>query len=341
MRRLETKLFGTRKAAPQTVGLIAVGIMAVSGVYFILQSSAATPLVSTEPETGMITAPAKATDSSDSSAGRHITFATASTPPPGQSPSGVPMPSGDVTSGGHTWKRIFAEDFTKNAPLGSWGSDCDASKVLYTGEGGTRWKAYPKCYVDTYHDRPYRSDAVLSVHDGVLDFWLHPVDGRPAGANPAPILPNGTSYQTYGRYEVRFKTTTTNMPEYYTAWLLWPQDESNWDCAESDYPEGRLNKTSTSAFAHYCRDDGSATQNAYSAPVDFTQWHTYTQEWMPGKRNYYLDGKLIGSSTTNVWSGPQRWQLQTETNSTCDTTTPITCSAGGNLLLDWAVVWAY
>jgi hypothetical protein len=127
----------------------------------------------------------------------------------------------------------------------------------------------------------------------------------------------------------------------YTAWLLWPQDESKWQCAESDFPESKLSSTSVSAFAHYCRTDGSGTQDFYSKTNDRTQWHTYTQEWMPGKRNYYIDGILIGSSINNIWSGPERWQLQTETNTTCDQTTPMTCSAGGNLLVDWVSVYAY
>jgi hypothetical protein len=42
------------------------------------------------------------------------------------------------------------------------------------------------------------------------------------------------------------------------------------------------------------------------------QWHVYTQEWGPGWRRYYVDGTLIGKSTNQVYSGAERWQLQTE-----------------------------
>jgi hypothetical protein len=128
------------------------------------------------------------------------------------SPSGQAMPIGDLPG----WKQIFAEDFTVNAPTGSWGASCatdpdPANKIVYTGANGTQWRTYPDCYTDTYQHRPYRSDQVLSVHDGVLDFYLHNVNGQPAGANPSPVINAATAsqYQTYGRYTVRFKTTTT------------------------------------------------------------------------------------------------------------------------------------
>jgi hypothetical protein len=62
---------------------------------------------------------------------------------------------------------------------------------------------------------------------------------------------------------------------------------------------------------------------------------------MPGLRNYYLDGVLIGSTTSHVWSQIERWQLQTETNTTCDQVTPATCHDDGHLLVDWAVVYSY
>lgn len=242
------------------------------------------------------------------------------------SPSGQDMPVGDLKD----FKQIFAEDFTVNAPLGSMGSDYDASKVVYTGANGTKWVTYPKSYHDTYQKRPYRSDQVLSVHDGVMDFWLRNVDGQPAGANPSPVIDGTSQYQTYGRYSARIKVDNKTMSEYYTAWLLWPQNEAAWQCAESDFPEGQLSSTNVSAFAHYgC----NGSQDHYSAAVDLTQWHTFTQEWLPGKRNFYVDNTLIGSSTNQVYDQPQRWQLQTETNGNGN--------SSGHLLVDWVVVYKY
>jgi hypothetical protein len=267
--------------------------------------------------------------------------------------SGQPMPVGNVTSGGHTWTPIFSEDFTKDAPLGSWDDSgtlttCPADRggVRYTGTTGTKWASYPKCFKDTYQKRPYRADAVLSVAGGVLDFWLHTVDGRPAGANPSPIIhADGTSHQTYGRYVVRMRQTTTNLSDYYHAFLLWPTSDAYYQCAESDFPEGSLGSSTAAAFHHYGTFSGGvctpspSVQDYFARTIDKTQWHTFTQEWMPGRRNYYIDGQLIGSSTNNVWSLPQKWQLQTETKSTCESTN--TCTQNGHVMIDWAVVYAY
>jgi hypothetical protein len=63
-------------------------------------------------------------------------------------PAGEAMPVGDVTSGGHTWRQIVTEDFSKDAPLGSWNdagtlTSCPADReaVYYTGATGTAWTA--------------------------------------------------------------------------------------------------------------------------------------------------------------------------------------------------------
>jgi hypothetical protein len=238
------------------------------------------------------------------------------------------MPVGDLPG----WHQLVAEDFTSASATGSWGTDCDPDHVDYTGATGVRWRSYPRCYLDTGPHHPYRSDAVLSTHDGLLDFNLHPVDGVSAGANPSPILDNTTlsQYQTYGRYSARIRLDATDMSDYSTAWLLWPADEAAWQSAESDYPEGSLASDSFSAFHHF---GGSGAQDAFGASADRTQWHVYTQEWGPGFRRYYLDGTLIGTSTSQVYNQPERWQLQTETvgNGT----------SSGHLYVDWAVVYSY
>ncbi|MDB5182566.1 MAG: ricin-type beta-trefoil lectin /glycosylhydrolase family 16-like protein [Candidatus Saccharibacteria bacterium] len=336
-----------------------------SGINGIPADTANTP---PKPSTGSVaekkettTTPTPATGSGSQPGGTTTTPAPSTTPTPTPTPTPAPIPtpvptpaptvtcpsgqcapSGDVSSSGHTWHQIVNENFTKDAALGSWGNSTCTTTINYTGASGTPWKSYPSCYKDTYQSRKYRSDQVLSVHNGVLDFWLHNVDGVPAGASPSPVLPGGSEYQTYGRYEIRFRTTTSNLSEFYQAWLLWPSSNSNGSCAESDYPEGALGNTTVSAFAHYCDGGGASHQTAISGiGANRTQWHTYTQEWSPGQRKYYLDGVQVGSSTSFVWAGPERWQLQTETKTTCDQVTPSTCTQDGHLEVDWAAVWSY
>jgi hypothetical protein len=245
-------------------------------------------------------------------------------------PSGQCLPA--TPSG---YQAVCLEDFTVNAPTGSWGTT-NASQVVYTGDHGCQWVEYPDGWPSTNSKgQPgYEPSQVLSVHDGMLDFYLHNVNGLPAGANPSPILPNtGSQYQTYGMYEIRAKVAYNdayNLGDYHIAWLLWPQNDSNWQYAESDFPEADLNATQVCGYAHY---GGKGAQDSYCANIDFTQWHTYTQVWGPGYRSYYLDGQLLGTSTNQVWSGIERLQIQTEPSGRND-------GDSGHVLVDWAAVYA-
>jgi len=206
---------------------------------------------------------------------------------------------------------------------------------MYTGDHGGTWYEYPDGWPSTYTNGApgYQPAQVLSVHDGMLDFYLHPVAGRSSGANPSPVLPGNTQYQTYGRYTARVKVTyadTLHLKDYHMAWLLWPVSDNVYKYAESDFPEMDLNSTSVNAFSHY---GGNGAQEQFSKGVDITQWHTYTQEWGPGYRKYYIDGALIGTATNQVYAQPERWQLQVEPYST-------TYGSAGHVLVDWVSVYA-
>lgn len=245
---------------------------------------------------------------------------TSPTPVPSTSSSTAP-PAG--------WANVFYDDFTIPAPTGTFGTT-DASKVVYTGDHGGKWIEYPDGWPSTYTSGKsgYEPGQVLSVHDGVLDFYLHNVNGLPAGANPSPVLASGSVYQTYGRYTVRMRIDSS-MADYHAAFLRWPQTDSNYTAAESDFPEFDLNSTSVSAFAHNTVDG----QDAFSTGSGFdpTQWHVYTEEWGPGYRTYSVDGKVIGTSTHNAFAGPERFQLQTEPSGKND-------GDSGHLLVDYVSV---
>ncbi|MBA3724124.1 MAG: glycoside hydrolase family 16 protein [Candidatus Levybacteria bacterium] len=243
--------------------------------------------------------------------------------------SGQPMPSGDMPG----WKLIFSDDFTKDAAIGSWGSECDSEKIAYLGAQGQKWRSYPKCFKDTYQKRPYRADQVLSVKNGMMNFFLHPVDGQPAGANPSPVITGTSQYQTYGRYVARFRTDTADLGPYYVAWLLWPQSEKWPDDGEEDFPEGAL-RGNAGGFHHYAGGGACVgCQDGASSNAKFTEWHTYTMEWSPNRIKYILDGQEILNSTKWVPTKPMRWQLQTETNGNGN--------QSGNLMVDWVAVYAY
>jgi hypothetical protein len=311
------------------------------GATLLFSSSAAVrSFISAEPESavksGNVSSNADATAAGGSALRFDAPPVSATPPPPVTYPSGIAPPTTDIAG----WKLIISDDFTTNSTTAdgmNWKSLSDGSKVVYSGAnlvgGTTKWTTYPETYLDTYQKRPYRSGDVLSTHNGVLDFFLHTVSGQPAGANPSPILSGANHYQLYGRYSARIKTDTANLQGYYVAWLLWPESDANYKCAESDYPEGSLSSTSgtVSGFHHYgC----NGSQDAFSGSAKFTDWHTYTQEWGPGYRKYYIDNTLIKTTTNQVWAQPQRWQLQTETNGTGT-------FGSGHLLVDWVAVYSY
>jgi hypothetical protein len=245
-------------------------------------------------------------------------------------------PGATFVAGGRTYSLEGVDTFTKGAPLGAFASS-NGDHVVYVGDHGMGWTEYGDGWASTYTGgtEGYQPSTVQSVHDGVLDFYLHnDSSGHPVGANPSP-LPAGKRNQTYGLWSFceRVAPSDANgLADFYQAPLLWPQNDGDWQSAESDYPEGPLNAGDLSAFSHY---GGSGAQDVFdvaSAAPGFnpTQWHVYTQEWGPGFRSYYVDGQLVGTSSSQVWSSPERWQLQIEPSGTNDGDT-------GHVYVSW--VW--
>ena len=239
------------------------------------------------------------------------------------------MPRATQTVDGHTYNLEGEDTFTKNAPLGSFAST-DMNAVVYTGDHGMGWTEYPDGWPSTFSGtgvEGYQPSTVQSVHDGLLDFYLHDDPNHyPVGADPSPV-PGGNRYQTYGAWsfcELLVPTDYYRLYDFHQATLLWPESQveaTDWQSAESDFPEADLNATPTvdslnqwSAYAHY---GGNGSQDVFRiaqaiSAFDPTQWHVYTQTWGPGFRAYYLDGQLVGRTFDQVYSKPERWQLQIE-----------------------------
>lgn len=181
--------------------------------------------------------------------------------------------------------------------------------MVYTGAEGTQWRVYPTTYRDTYENRPYRADRVLSTAGGHLVFDLDYVDGIPAGANPSPVLPGGG--MRYGRFEARMKVEGP-APAHYLAWLLWPTNEV-WEDGEVNFPEGRLSSDGSFYGANHIIGRPQDAVKSPNFPIDYGNWHTYVIEWTPGAVRLLRDGVVMLHDTENVPQVPMRWQLQTET----------------------------
>jgi hypothetical protein len=217
------------------------------------------------------------------------------------------------------------DTFTKSARLGSL-AQSRADQVVYVGDHGMAWTGYADGWSSTYSGgaEGYQPSTVLSVHQGVLDFYLHnDSGGNPVGADPSP-LPGGHRYQTYGVWSFCEKVAPSDpsgLANFHQAPMLWPQNDGDAPSAESDYPEATLNQLSFSGYTHY---GGSGLQDAFDIQAvepgfDPGRWHVYTQAWWaPGFRSYYVDGRLVGTSTNQLWSGPERFQFQIEPSGTND-----------------------
>jgi hypothetical protein len=239
--------------------------------------------------------------------------------------------------GGKIYALEGVDTFTKAAPLGSFASS-NPNRIVYRGDHGMGWSEYPDGWPSTYSVKGaegYQPSTVLSVHDGVLDFYLHHDSHRnPVGADPSP-LPGGRRYQTYGAWSFCEKVVPADshrLGDFHQAPLLWPRDSNKWQWAESDYPEEDLNAYDFSGFSHW---GGSGAQDVFDIPsvepnFDPTHWHVYTQTWGPRFRSYYVDGRLVGTSTNRVWSAPERWQLQVEPSGLTD-------GGSGHIYVKW--VW--
>ena len=233
-----------------------------------------------------------------------------------------PMPTGNPTG----WRQVFSDDFTTDVPLGS-----------FPAAVSSRWWAYPSPWKDTTGNGTY-SPQEISVHDGVLDMYLHTEAGVHMVAAPLPIVQPGPNRYgqglLYGRYTVCFRADA--VAGYKTAWLLWP-DSKNWPAdGEIDFPEGTLTGT-ISAFLHHRGATTGTDQDAFRTTVTYTSWHVATIEWTAKTCRFVLDGSVIGTSRRRIPNTPMHWVLQTETAT--DGTIP-SDTAAGHVLVDWIAAYA-
>ncbi len=252
-------------------------------------------------------------------------------------PSGEPMPIGDRPG----WHQVFADDFTTGVPIGGF-SGCthgvtpmESQCTGLPSSVATKWWAYPDTWPDTQHNGQYYPSQVLSIHDGMLDYYLHTANGIHMVAAAVPKIPggvNGGGLQ-HGAYVARFRSD--QLYGYKTAWLLWP-DSENWPAdGEIDFPEGDLNGQ-FGGFMHYMGATSGTQQAAYPTAAGYDSWHTAIIEWTAGYCRFILDGQIVGTSTGNVPSDPMHWVLQTET--AIDGTVP-SDTASGHVQIDWVAAY--
>lgn len=239
-------------------------------------------------------------------------------------PSGFAMPVGNMPG----WRQVFTDNFTENVPIGD-----------FPGAVSNQWGDYLDGWKDTTHHGEYYPSKVVSIHNGVMDMYLHTENGIHMVAAPYPRIPAATGPdggETYGVYEVRFKVQP--VVGYKTAWLLWPDSNSQELGGEIDFPESNLWQNGIKAFSHHPGPNSQKSQDQYVTNATYNTWHTATIVWTAKQILFLLDGRLIGDSTNPaaIPHTPMHWVLQTETHTGEG---PLNNTAAGHVDIDWVSVW--
>jgi hypothetical protein len=216
----------------------------------------------------------------------------------------VPAPSKSETGG---WTRTFAEEFATPVNLGGF---VDSSYAA-------RWFAYDG-YRDTSGRGLYDPDRVLSVHDGMLDWYVHTANRLPLVSAVVARSPQTGWGQKYGRYSFRFRSDL--LPGYKLVGMLWP-DSDNWAEGEVDFPEVGALDADNHVYANLYQPGnlasglpGPSTGFRSAVAAAGTGWHAATIEWTPDRLTFTLDGATLGTLRGNVPATSFHLVLQVETS---------------------------
>lgn len=245
----------------------------------------------------------------------------------GAAASGSAMPKGDLPG----WKQVIAEDFSRSAPLGSFGSAYPGWDGYDGNRDSSRNFGRPIAEQGVWNDT-----TTSSVQDGIYDCVVRTIGATP---NVCALTPTATGRwwegSLYGRYSVRFEVDP--IPGYKIAWLLWPSS-NRWSQGEIDFPEGDLDGTITGA-SHDVQGSPSIDRWFLDTHVGMSSWHTATIEWRPGSITFGLDGTTWRTTDPRALpSSPMRWALQAESRLSA---TPPKASATGHIRIDWLTEYRY
>jgi Glycosyl hydrolases family 16 len=235
-------------------------------------------------------------------------------------PSGVAMPS--VSPPG--WRRVFADDFTQDVPVGRFPSAVSKS-----------WFAYRDGLKDSGKHGTYMPSKVVSIANGMLNIHVHTALGVHEVAAVLPIIAGAQGRDRgllYGRYTIRMRADVIR--GYKLGVVLWP-DSGAWPKdGEIDFPEATFGK-SIHGFVHYQNGVRRDDQAGFVSSATYAKWHTATITWLPGSVTFELDGRLVGRVRKRIPNSPLHLVIQAEAN----IGGPVpAASAAGNVQIDWLTI---
>jgi beta-glucanase (GH16 family) len=125
----------------------------------------------------------------------------------------------------------------------------------------------------------YRRPSAISQSDGTLKITA-------TGDTSGGMAQN--KGQLYGRWE--FRARTDRGRGFGSAILLWPDSEKWPQDGEIDIMEVPGENRDLANFVVHWGVDGTDNMNGIAVPGDFSQWHTFTLEWLPDRITWYVDG---------------------------------------------------
>jgi Glycosyl hydrolases family 16 len=247
-------------------------------------------------------------------------LAAGNTAPTSSHPSGAAMPS--VSAPG--WRRVFADDFTQDVPVGSFPSAVSAS-----------WFAYRNGLKDSGRHGTYMPSKVVSIANGTMSLHLHTELGVHEVAAVLPIIKGAHGRDgglLYGRYTIRIRADVVR--GYKLGVVLWPDSNAWPKDGEIDFPEADLGK-SIHGFVHYQKGVSRSDQAGFVSSATYAKWHTATITWLPGSVTFQLDGHLVGRVRKRIPNTPMHLVIQAETK--IGSSVPA-ASAAGNVQIDWLTI---
>jgi beta-glucanase (GH16 family) len=222
------------------------------------------------------------------------------------------------------WRRVFADDFTQNVPVGRFPSAVSAS-----------WFAYRDGLKDTSRHGTYMPSKVVSIANGMMNIHVHAEHGVHDLAAVLPIIAGAHGRDgglVYGRYMIRMRADV--LPGYKLGVVLWP-DSGAWPKdGEIDFPEANLGGP-IRGFMHYQNGVTRSDQAAFSTATTYARWHTATITWLPGSVTFQLDGHLVGRVRKRIPNSPMHLIIQAETQ--IRGSGPANSTAG-NIQIDWLTI---
>lgn len=217
------------------------------------------------------------------------------------------------------WREVFSDEFATWDP--------------------SRYFVYPDTWTNKYTGK--YDPTIISSDGNKLRIHIHTdATGTPRIAAFCPIPAGSLS----GRGDlpsmaVEFRLRADKMAGYKGVPLLWPMSGDWPHDGEIDGPEGSFAVTPPKAFVHHQDATVGNDQDwfAYPAGTSWQDWHTYRTEWLSGERvSYFMDGVLVGTTTTRIPNTPMHLVMQFETNLTMTKPDP---AVAGYVEIDWLKVW--